>query len=128
MAVAARSASVRQRHRGRAGFLLALFATAGQVLIAAPHETAQAAAAHLASRLTAGAPGVADSGPAPAPHDPAQCPVCQAAAQGRTALGAASCTRALLPSFPTSGIHWLARAYLPRRLADSKAEPRAPPA
>lgn len=129
MAAPAPPTSVRQRRIGRAGFLLAISATAGQILIAAPHATAQVLAIHAAAAFHAASlVAWADGGGAGTPHDSAHCPACQAAVQARTALGVTSCSRGLLPSSPTLGIPWLAGARVSRTLADSKAEPRAPPA
>src|SRR5206468_12775042 len=110
------------------GALLAFSAILGQLLIAAPHEAERGIAVH-ASAFPSRLPTAigADAGHAAGPHDPAQCPSCQAAAHGRNALGAASTAQAL-PSPPRLEVAQLVSADVPGALARLTAPPRAPPA
>jgi hypothetical protein len=71
--------------------------------------------------------GAADGSPAGAPHGSVHCPMCKAAAHGRTAFGALS-TQTLRLSTSTLALAWFAHAQLPAARMRSKAEPRAPPA
>jgi hypothetical protein len=127
----AKSASTRRASTRRAGIglLLALPAIVGQLLIAGPHEAERAAAACAASAHESGTTAIAapDATHASRTHDPAQCPSCQAATQGRNALGGISIGQAL-PLPPRSSVIWIASADVPGALARSSTAPRAPPA
>ena len=110
-----------------AGLLLALPAILGQLLIATPHETVRAIAdRHAASVLAFGNVLAAPTDNSAQPHDPAGCPTCQAAAQGRAALVIASIARSL---FLLPGLESVSpdTADLPSAQARSAAAPRAPP-
>jgi hypothetical protein len=124
-----RSAKSASTRRAGIGLLLALSAIVGQLLIAGPHEAERAAAACTASAHASGAAVAAapDATHAARTHDPAQCPSCQAATQGRNALGGISIGPAL-PLPPRSSVIWIASADVPGALARSSTTPRAPPA
>jgi hypothetical protein len=115
--------------RGRRGLLLALLAIAGQLLIAGPHEVERAIAACAVSapKPSLASVVVADSAEAARSHNPAQCPTCQAAAHGRSALGSAAIAHAL-PLAPSPAAIWIVSADVPGALDQSTASPRAPPA
>jgi hypothetical protein len=120
-------ASARQQRAGRVRVLLAFSAILGQLLIATAHEAERAVAAHASGvrsdlRIMVGA----DAGHAARPHDPAQCPSCQAAAHGRSALGAASIAQLPLP--PRREVVRLVAADVPAPVPWWTAAPRAPPA
>lgn len=121
-------AGVRHERAGSIGFALALPAILVQILIAAPHATERVVAVHAEVASEAGPPATvgADAGREARFHEPAQCPTCQAAAQGRTTLVAASSARAL-PLIPALDVVARASADLPATLARSTAGPRAPP-
>jgi hypothetical protein len=129
MARSAFPASVGHRRGSRIGLLVALPALLAQVLIAAPHAAERAMAVRAASGRDIGREVSlrADLGRPAGFHDPAQCPTCQAAAQGRTALGAGSGVRAL-PLPPTLEVVSRASTEIASALARSTVSPRAPPA
>jgi hypothetical protein len=124
-----RSAMSASTRRAGWGLVLALPAIVGQLLIAGPHEAERASAAYAVSALDSrvGAVVSADTAHAAQPHDPAQCPSCQAAMQGRNALGAISIAHAL-PLKPGRGVIFIVSADVPSALARSSTTPRAPPA
>jgi hypothetical protein len=118
---------VRHGRVGRVASLLALPAILAQILIAAPHATERVIAMQAAARgVGTAATIVSDAGRQTRGHDSTECPACQAAAQGRTALGAAASAWAL-PLPPALDLIARASADLPATLARSTAAPRAPP-
>jgi hypothetical protein len=114
----------------RIGLCLAAAALFGQLIIAVPH-----AAQHPASGVAPLAPTVAHAAAeiaapdrnGPPPHDPAHCPICQAAAVARGSMKSQAVAEPVAAPSTTRATFAPEYAYLPATVTDPSTPPRAPP-